>query len=381
MLPPHGGKLVDRLVPERDQPRAREEAAGLPQIPVTDEFRKDMECVAFGIFSPLVGPLNGDDYGSVLEKGRLLNGLPWTFPIVLDVSEEVAAKIQMDEDVALTQNGRPFAILHVEDMYKIDKELHAQSIYKTLDTDHPGVAKTHVMGPVLLGGKVDVFDVPPGKFPEYRLKPKETRVLFNEIGWRTIAGFQTRNAPHVGHEYVQKTALAFTDGLFINPLIGKKKAGDFTDDVIIDAYSALFKNYYLRNSAALVTLEMEMRYAGPKEAIFHAICRKNYGCTHFIVGRDHAGVGDYYGPYEAQEKFDEYPDLGITPLFFRSFFYCKKCGGVENDKVCPHGSEDHLDFRGREMRSLLMKGESPSELLMRPEVVEAILRHPEPFVK
>ncbi|UCD45635.1 MAG: sulfate adenylyltransferase [Candidatus Bathyarchaeota archaeon] len=381
MLPPHGGKLVDRLVPDRDGPRYSEEAARLPQVLVTEEFRKDMECVAFGIFSPLVGPLNSDDYSSVLEKGRLLNGLPWTFPIVLDVSEEVAAKIQLNEDVALTQNGRPFAILHVEDKYKIDKELHAQSIYKTLDTDHPGVAKTHGMGPVLLGGEVDVFDVPTGKFPEYRLKPKETRVLFNEMRWRTIAGFQTRNAPHVGHEYVQKTALAFTDGLFINPLMGKKKAGDFTDEVIIDAYSALFKTYYLRNSATLVTLEMEMRYAGPREAIFHAICRKNYGCTHFVVGRDHAGVGDYYGPYEAQEKFSEYPDLGITPLFFRSFFYCKKCGGVENDKVCPHGPEDHLDFRGREMRSLLMKGESPSELLMRPEVVEAILRHPEPFVK
>lgn len=340
-----------------------------------------MECVAFGIFSPLVGPLNGDDYSSVLEKGRLLNDLPWTFPIVLDVSEEIAAKIQLHEDVALTQEGGSFGTLHVEDKYTLDKGLHAQSIYKTRDTDHPGVAKTHEMGPVLLGGRVDVFDVPPGKFPAYRLKPKETRVLFKEMGWRTIAGFQTRNAPHVGHEYVQKTALAFTDGLFINPLIGKKKAGDFTDDVIIDAYSTLFKNYYLKNSATLVTLEMEMRYAGPREAIFHAICRKNYGCTHFIVGRDHAGIGDYYGPYEAQEKFGEYSDLGITPLFFRSFFYCKKCGGVENDKVCPHGPEDHLDFRGREMRSLLMKGESPSELLMRPEVVEAILRHPEPFVK
>ncbi len=381
MLPPHGGKLVDRLVPDRDRPRHSEEAAELPQVPVTDEFRKDMECVAFGIFSPLVGPLNGDDYSSVLEKGRLLNDLPWTFPIVLDVSEEIAAKIQLHEDVALTQEGGSFGTLHVEDKYTLDKGLHAQSIYKTRDTDHPGVAKTHEMGPVLLGGRVDVFDVPPGKFPAYRLKPKETRVLFKEMGWRTIAGFQTRNAPHVGHEYVQKTALAFTDGLFINPLIGKKKAGDFTDDVIIDAYSTLFKNYYLKNSATLVTLEMEMRYAGPREAIFHAICRKNYGCTHFIVGRDHAGIGDYYGPYEAQEKFGEYSDLGITPLFFRSFFYCKKCGGVENDKVCPHGPEDHLDFRGREMRSLLMKGESPSELLMRPEVVEAILRHPEPFVK
>jgi sulfate adenylyltransferase len=381
MLPPHGGTLVNRLVPEGNRPHLNEEAAEMPSISVTEEFRKDMECVAYGIFSPLVGPLNRDDYIAVLEKGRLTRGHPWTFPIVLDVPEETASRIKVGDDVALTLEGEAFSILHVEDKYSLDRKAHAQSVYKTLDMDHPGVAKTYEMGPVLLGGSIDLFNETQGKFPDYRLKPIETRVLFKSKGWRTIAGFQTRNAPHVGHEYVQKTALAFTDGLFINPLIGKKKAGDFTDEVIIDTYTTLFDNYYLRNTATLVTLEMEMRYAGPREAIFHAICRKNYGCTHFIVGRDHAGVGNYYGPYEAQEKFSEFPDLGVTPLFFRSFFYCKKCGGVQNDKVCPHGPEDHLNFKGREMRSMLMNGERPSELLMRPEVVDAILRHTEPFVK
>lgn len=350
-------------------------------ISVTEEFRKDMECIAYGIFSPLVGPLNRDDYTAVLEKGRLTRGHPWTFPIVLDVLEETASRIKVGDDVALTLEGEAFSIIHVEDKYSLDRKVHAQSVYKTLDMDHPGVTKTCEMGPVLLGGSIDLFNETQGKFQDYRLKPIETRVLFKSKGWRTIAGFQTRNAPHVGHEYVQKTALAFTDGLFINPLIGKKKAGDFTDEVIIDTYTTLFDNYYLRNTATLVTLEMEMRYAGPREAIFHAICRKNYGCTHFIVGRDHAGVGNYYGPYEAQEKFSEFPDLGVTPLFFRSFFYCKKCGGVQNDKVCPHGPEEHLNFKGREMRSMLMNGERPSELLMRPEVVDAILRHTEPFVK
>lgn len=380
MLPPHGGTLVNRLVPEGNRPHLNEEAAEMPSISVTEEFRKDMECVAYGIFSPLVGPLNRDDYIAVLEKGRLTRGHPWTFPIVLDVPEETASRIKVGDDVALTLEGEAFSILHVEDKYSLDRKAHAQSVYKTLDMDHPGVAKTYEMGPVLLGGSIDLFNETQGKFPDYRLKPIETRVLFKSKGWRTIAGFQTRNAPHVGHEYVQKTALAFTDGLFINPLIGKKKAGDFTDEVIIDTYTTLFDNYYLRNTATLVTLEMEMRYAGPREAIFHAICRKNYGCTHFIVGRDHAGVGNYYGPYEAQEKFSEFPDLGVTPLFFRSFFYCKKCGGVQNDKVCPHGPEDHLNFKGREMRSMLMNGERPSELLMRPEVVDAILRHTEPFV-
>jgi sulfate adenylyltransferase len=375
VLPPHGGKLIDRLVLERDRARLGEEAIELTSITVSDELRKDLECIAYGIFSPLEGPLVRNDYTSVLERGRLESDLPWTFPIVLDVTEEDASKIQEGGDVSLSQNETPFGVLHVEEKYWLDRSSHAESIFKTLDAAHPGVEKSESMGPVLLGGKVDIFDETPGKFPRYRLKPKETRFLFQQMGWRTIAGFQTRNAPHNGHEYVQKTALAFADGLFINPLI------DFRDEVIIDTYETLISNYYLRNSATLVTLEMEMRYAGPREAIFHAIARKNFGCTHFVVGRDHAGVGDYYGPYEAQEIFDDYPDLGISPLFFRSFFYCKKCGGVENDKVCPHGPEDHIDFRGREMRRLLMDGERPSELLMRPEVVDAILKHPDPFVR
>ncbi len=380
MLPPHGGRLIDRLVPEGDRPHIRDEASELIDIPVSLEARKDYECIAYGLFSPLEGPLSGNDYRSVLEKGRLQNDLPWTFPIVLDVSEDVASGIDEGGDVALSHSGAPFAILHVEDKYALDRKMHAESIYKTLDVEHPGVARIQGMGARLLGGRIDLFEETPGKVPRYRLNPKETRFLFKEMGWRTVAGFQTRNAPHIGHEYVQKTSLAFVDGLFINPLIGRKKAGDFKDEVIIDSYEALIRNYYMRNSATLVTLEMEMRYAGPREAIFHAIVRKNFGCTHFVVGRDHAGVGSYYGPYEAQEKFDEYPDLGIAPIFFRSFFYCKKCGGIENDKVCPHGPEDHINFSGTKMRQLLMRGERPSKEMMRPEVVDAILKHPEPFV-
>ena len=380
MLPPHGGKLIDRLVPEAGRPRIRDEASELIDIPVSLEARKDYECIAYGIFSPLAGPLNGNDYRSVLERGRLQNDLPWTFPIVLDVSEDLASGIDEGDDVALSHSGAPFAILHVEDKYVLDRKMYAESVYTTLDIEHPGVARTQGMGTSLLGGRIDLFEETPGKVPRYRLKPKETRFLFKEMGWRTVAGFQTRNAPHIGHEYVQKTALAFVDGLFINPLIGRKKPGDFTDEVIVESYEALIRNYYMRNSATLVTLEMEMRYAGPREAIFHAIIRKNFGCTHFVVGRDHAGVGNYYGPFEAQEKFDEYPDLGIAPIFFRSFFYCKKCGGIENDKVCPHGPEDHINFSGTKMRQLLMRGERPSKEMMRPEVVDVILEHPEPFV-
>lgn len=380
MSRPHGGKLVDRLVPEKKRSRAKEEAGEMMTVSVSNELRKDFESIAFGIFSPLEGPLIRDDYLSVLEKGRLRNGLPWTFPMVLDVSKEVGRGIHVGDDVALADDGGNFGVLHVEDKYSLDRKIHALKIFKTLDSEHPGVARTNNMDPVLLGGGISLFKETPSKFPRYRLKPKETRFLFKEKGWRTIAGFQTRNAPHIGHEYVQKTALAFADGLFINPLIGRKKRGDFRDEVIIDAYDALFRNYYLSNSATLVTLEMEMRYAGPREAIFHAIVRKNFGCTHFIVGRDHAGVGNYYGPYEAQEKFDEFPDLGITPLFFRSFFYCRKCGSVSNEKVCPHGPEDHLNFSGTKMRGLLSKGERPSQDMMRPEVIDAILKHPQPFV-
>jgi len=380
MLPPHGGRLVDRLVSWKDAERLRGEATELVNVSVSDELRKDMESIASGIFSPLVGPVVQNDYISVLERGRLTGGLPWPFPVILDVSEESAKEIADSQDVVLAQSSEPFALLRVEDKYRLDKARHAEMVYKTRDREHPGVAKTMEMGDVLLGGPIKLFGETPGKFPEYRLKPKETRFLFNEMGWKTVAGFQTRNAPHLGHEYVQKTALAFVDGLFINPLIGRKKTGDFKDEVIIDAYDALIRHYYMRNSAALVTLEMEMRYAGPREAIFHAIIRKNYGCTHFVVGRDHAGVGNYYGPFEAQEKFGEYPDLGIAPIFFRNFFYCKKCGGVENDKVCPHGAEDHVSFSGTKMRGLLANGERPSPEMMRPEVVDAILKHSEPFV-
>ena len=380
MLPPHGGKLIDRLVPEEDRLRYREEASEFLEVPVSLEVRKDFESISYGLFSPLEGPLKTDDYLSVLSNGRLENGVPWTFPILLDVPNKFRAEISEGDDVVLSHSEEKFAILHVEDIYALDKHAHAEKIYGTVDPDHPGVASTMAMDEVLLGGSIDLFEDIPGKFPRYRLKPKETRFLFNEMGWKTIAGFQTRNAPHNGHEYVQKTALAFVDGLFINPLIGKKKAGDFKDEVIIESYEALIEHYYLRNSAVLVTLEMEMRYAGPREAIFHAIIRKNYGCTHFIVGRDHAGVGNFYGPFQAQEKFQEYPDLGIAPIFFRSFFYCKRCGGVENDKVCPHGPEDQVNFSGTKMRGLLLNGERPSGEMMRPEVVDAILNHPEPFV-
>jgi len=381
MPAPHGGRLIDRVAPESKRGRLLEEAEELPRIEVSLEKRKDMENIAYGIYSPLEGPLTQEDYRSVLDRGRLASGVPWTIPIVIDISEEEAEGFREGDDIALSEGGEAFAILHVEEVYPIDRREYALKVFKTLDTAHPGVARTMKMKPLLVGGPIWLLKETPGKFPKYRLKPKETRLLFRERGWRTVAGFQTRNAPHLGHEYVQKTALAFVDGLFINPLIGRKKPGDFRDEVIIEAYETLLRHYYLRETAVLVTLEMEMRYAGPREAIFHAIVRKNFGCTHFIVGRDHAGVGKYYGPYEAQEAFEEYPDLGITPLFFRSFFYCSRCGGVTNERVCPHPAECRIEFSGTRIREMLMRGERPPRELMRPEVVDVILRHPNPFVE
>jgi sulfate adenylyltransferase len=378
---PHGGKLINQLTRAAQIDNRTEEAAELPNVSVNNELRIDLENIAIGLYSPLKGPLAKNDFDSVVLKGRLSNDEPWTIPILLDVSEEDSGKFNQGDSIALSCCGENFAILNVAEKYSWEKKSYCQNIYQTTEEEHPGVQKTHQMNPVLVGGEIELFNETQGVFPQYRLKPEETRFLFKEKGWRSVAGFQTRNAPHIGHEYVQKTALSFVDGLFINPLIGKKKAGDFTDIVIIESYEALIKNYFLKNAAILVTLEMEMRYAGPKEAIHHAIVRKNYGCSHFIVGRDHAGVGSYYGPFEAQEIFEDYPDLGIAPIFFRNFFHCNKCGGPQNDKICPHGEEDRVNYKGRVMRKLLAEGKHPDPTQMRPEVTKAILHHRQPFVE
>jgi sulfate adenylyltransferase len=380
MSRPHGGKLVN-LIPDKEKiNELYRESQKFIKVEVSSMIRLDIENIASGLYSPLEGPLLKNDYLSVLAKGRLSDDTVWTVPITIDITEGMAESIDEGDRVVLINDGESFAVFDVMEKYSWDKETHCQRIYKTYDPVHPGVKKTHEMSPVFLGGKITLLNESVGKFPHYRLKPRETRYLFNEKKWKTIAGFQTRNAPHIGHEYVQKTALAFVDGLFINPLIGKKKIGDFTDEVIIESYEAMLDNYFIANSAILVTLEMEMRYAGPKEAIHHAIIRKNYGCTHFIVGRDHAGVGNFYGPFEAQEIFSNYPDLGIVPIFFRNFFHCKRCGGPQNDKICPHPKEDHVYYSGTSIRKRLLIGERPDPHMMRPEVVTAILNHSNPFV-
>jgi sulfate adenylyltransferase len=377
---PHGNKLVNRVLHGKERKRALQTAATLEKVEISEAAARDVENIAKGVFSPLEGFMSRDEFETVLHLMRLPSDLAWTMPIVLDVPKAKAEKLREDRDVALYFDHEPLAIMHLEEKYRFNKNELARRIFGTLDLAHPGVEMITKMSNLLLGGEVDLINEPPGLYDQYKLAPVETRILFQERGWRTVVGFQTRNPPHLGHEYVQKTALAFVDGVFINPVIGKKKRGDFQDDVILDAYNTLMKNYYLKDSIVMSILPFEMRYAGPREAIFHAIVRKNFGCTHFIVGRDHAGVGNFYGPYDAQRIFDDFPDLGITPLFFKSFFYCKRCGGVTNEKACPHGADAHVSFSGTKIREALSTGHIPPKELMRPEVANLIVKHPHPFV-
>jgi sulfate adenylyltransferase len=379
MIPkPHGGRLVDRVLKGTVRESVLAEVHKLPQLEINADLASDVMNIATGVFSPLEGFMGEDDFNGVLRYKRLATGVPWTIPIVLDVTDEEAKRL--GSEVALVYDGQPLAVFYPGKPFRYDQETLAQHVYGTTDRKHPGVARTHGLKDWLVGGRIDLLRDVKTPFYKYSLKPIETRVLFETKGWRTIVGFQTRNVPHLGHEYVQKTALTFTDGLFINPVIGRKKPGDFKDEVILKTYDALIAHYYLKERAVMAILRTEMRYAGPREAIFHAIIRKNFGCTYFIVGRDHAGVGSYYPPYAAQEIFDAFPDLGIVPLFFTAFFHCWRCGSVANEKTCPHGEADRLDFSGTQFRDLVTKGEMPPKEFVRPEVARIIIEFTEPFV-
>jgi sulfate adenylyltransferase len=380
MPTPHGGKLINRTLTDPERPHAQQHALTLPKIPVTDTTASDIENIAKGVFSPLDGFMTREQLETVLHLNRLPTDVPWTIPILLDVPATTAVPLQKGEDLALYHNGTPLATMHLDDKYRVDKTELATHTFGTTDQAHPGVAMIANMGTTLLGGPITLINKPKTPYDRYKLDPLETRVLFKEKNWDTIVGFQTRNPPHLGHEYIQKTALAFVDGVFINPVIGKKKKGDFKDPVILQAYNALMKNYYLKQSVVMSILPFEMRYAGPREAIFHAIVRKNFGCTHFIIGRDHAGVHNFYGPYDAQKIFNDFPDLGIAPLFFKSFFYCKRCHAVTNEKACPHSQTDHINFSGTKIRQMLAENTIPPKELMRPEVAQVITQHPDPFI-
>jgi sulfate adenylyltransferase len=300
---------------------------------------------------------------------------------LLDVDEETSMKMKDARQVGLATSGDPFATLEVEEVYSFDKLGCARQVYGTDDTRHPGVEKMANMKSRLIGGRIQLAKrIAESSLRKYRKSPAQTREETSSKGWKTMVGFQTRNVPHVAHEMLQKAALNLYDGLFLNPLIGKKKPGDFRDEVILASYEALIQNYYPQDRAMFVTLHTEMRYAGPKEAIHHAIMRKNFGCSHFIVGRDHAGVGSYYHPFAAHEIFKDYDDLEIQPVFFPAFYYCKKCLGYANERNCPHGAEFKEELSGTKMRKMVSSGEIPAEHLMRPEIASIIVSFKEPFV-
>ena len=380
MIQPHGGKLIDRTLEGKRKEAALAAAGRMPRLTVDAETVSDLENIATGVYSPLQGFLGEADFKNVLAASRLRSDAAWTVPIVLDADEATAGKLKIGDEVLLAaEDGRPVAVLHLEEKYGYDRGETAEKVFGTRDPAHPGVAKVLGLKDVLLAGPIDLIEATPTPFDRWKLAPKETRVLFESKGWKTVVAFQTRNTPHLGHEYLQKAALTFTDGLFVNPVIGKKKKGDFKDEVILASYEEAIRRYYVKDRTALAILQMEMRYAGPREAIHHAILRKNFGCTHIIIGRDHAGVGSYYAPFAAQDIFEAFPDLGIAPMFFRSFSWCRTCGAVVNEKICPHPPEEHIQFSGTKIRDLLVKGECPPAELMRPEVAEVIMRFKEPF--
>ena len=380
-LTPHGGRLVSVSTFDSSPEKSKELLSENSTVNVSRETIVQIFNISTGVLSPLTGFMGKADYENVIDNMRLSDDTPWTIPVLLHVPETFNAG-GGDEITLVDDSGNAVGLLSFEELFSISKKEYSKKVFGTEDEAHPGVAKTIASSDRAVGGKLkSVIKFDKGPFENFTLNPKETRVLFKEKGWKDVIAFQTRNAPHIGHEYVQKTGLAFADGIFINPVLGKKKAGDFTDEVILETYQTLVKNYYPKNSVVLSVLHYEMQYAGPKEAIMHAIMRKNFGCTHIAIGRDHAGVGNYYGPYAAHEIFKEFPDLGIQAVFFREFFYCNKCAGIANEKICPHTEADRLSFSGTKLRKMFLSGETPPKEFMRPEVSQVILRSKMPFVE
>ncbi len=377
-IAPHGGILVNRIATLDQRQEFFDKAESLPRVQLSDRSISDLQMIAIGALSPLKGFMNEADYRSVVKQMRLSNGLPWSVPITLSVTEAVADTLKEGTLVRLDTPAGEFAgILELAEKYRYSKEEEALNVYRTDDLKHPGVQVIDQSGPVNLAGEVWLLerelDV---RFPQYQIDPAKSRILFKEKGWKTIVGFQTRNPIHRAHEYIQKCALETVDGLFLHPLVGTTKDDDIPADVRMRCYEILLEKYYPKERVILAINPAAMRYAGPREAIFHALIRKNYGCTHFIVGRDHAGVGDYYGTYDAQHIFDEFEpgELGIVPMKFEHAFYCTLTEQMATTKTSPSTPEQRVHLSGTKVREMLRAGKLPPPQFSRPEVAAELAK-------
>jgi sulfate adenylyltransferase len=375
-IAPHGGQLINRFPDDATRAELRALAQRAARITIDDVALSDLELIATGAFSPLAGFMGQADYQRVVAEMRLASGLVWSLPITLRVPEEQAEQLREGQPVALhDQGGRLVGLLELRERFRGDVQAEAQQVYRTTEASHPGVARLYRQGPVLLGGDVWLLEPPASRFPSIAYTPAASRAAFAERGWKTVVGFQTRNPVHRAHEYIQKAALELVDGLFLHPLVGATKDDDLPADVRVRSYEVLLNGYYPANRTLLGVYPAAMRYAGPREAILHAIARQNYGCTHFIVGRDHAGVGSYYGTYDSQQIFDQLEPgaLAITPLRFEHTFYCRTCTSIASPRTCPHDKQHHLSLSGTRVRELLRAGTPPPPEFTRPEVAQVLI--------
>lgn len=378
LIPPHGGDLVDLRLSSKERERVIEDSRNYPRLTLDRQEIDDIEMLATGVYSPLRGFMGQSDFFSVLKEMRLADGTVWPLPVTLRASQEEVDRIGTSDWIVLEDTtGTTLAVMELEERFLAERNFTAKAVYGTDDPNHPGVRTLLKEGEVCLGGTLRVVTLPLRKrFLPYRLEPTETRREFEKRGWKQVVGFQTRNPLHHAHEYIQKCALEEVDGLILQPVVDDPKPDDVPPDVRIKTYETIFEYYYPPEHSMISIFPEFMRYAGPKEAVLHALCRKNYGCSHFIVGRDHAGVGHYYGRYDAQQIFTRFEpsEISIIPIFFEEAFYCRRCGNMATTKTCPHKSEEHIIYSGTQIRRMLREGQAPPEEFTRPEVADILIK-------